>query len=52
MTVIPSKISIRLHRVIAQKRNIHTRMHFVSTIQRYINAEADDILNNYSALND
>lgn len=52
MPVILSKISIRLHRVISQKRNIHTRIPCVSIIQRYINAEAGDTQNNYSALKD
>jgi len=51
MTAIPWKISIRLHRVLSQKRNIQTRIHCVSIIQRYINTEAGDAHNNYSALN-
>jgi hypothetical protein len=52
MAVITSKISIWLHRVILQKRHFHTRIHCVSVIQGYINAEAGDTHNNYCALND
>ena len=46
MAVIPSKISIRLRRVMSQKHNIHARINCANITQRYINAETGDTHNN------